>query len=101
MSEQIELHLDDSHDALFLSEPPENVSLSIPPIRLQKSIGFEIPIDIIITVATGVSSILLRNWLYEKLKNSRSTHVTINHEKVKITQADLTIVIEETTKVQK
>ncbi len=98
---QIELYLSNNRDALgFDQDVPEGISVSIPFFLVKKDFGVEEAITVIISLTAGVPFALLAAWLYDKLKNPRSNHITINRREIQIDKGEIARIIEETLDIK-
>lgn len=87
---------------IFKKDKPENVSISFK-ISFQKNTGgtneiLGIIIEYGVEVIKDIGIPLFCSWLYDKLKNSKSKKITINHKEVYIDKDKITKIVEDTLK---
>ena len=96
-----EITFSNQKDALMLNNPPEGVSVIKPPITITKGYGAEeIAVTVVISLATGIPASLIAAWLYDKLKNHRSSQIRINRTEIYMSEGKITKIIEETIKIK-
>jgi len=97
----IEITFSNNKDALLLKDAPKGVSVMVPPLEFRKGYGAEeIAVSLVIGLATGIPASLVASWLYDKLKNHRSSQISINRREIHISEGEITKIIEETIKIK-
>ena len=93
---EIEVILSNNKDAFLLSNDiPSGVSFVMPVIFMTKSFGTETAVAIVISFAAGVPSSLVAAWLYDKLKQGRSSQISIDRREIHFSDGKVTKIIEE------
>jgi len=97
----IEITFSNNKDALLLNNNvPDGISLIMPPIIITKGYGLETAVSIVVSVAAGIPSGLVANWLYDKLKHHRSRQISINRREINFSQGEITKIIEEAVDIK-
>jgi hypothetical protein len=77
---------------------PGNAMLTYDGLIGKKAFGFPLTLEFILTVTTGVSTGLVANWLYDKIKGRAST-LRINRTEVHMSKGEIErIIIEQIEK---
>ena len=93
---KIEINFSDYKDALiFKHDIPEGISINWPPLTIRQEFGNIQPITIIISFSIAVSSKVLGNWIYDKIKNHGSNKITIDRKKIILDKGEITRIIQE------
>jgi hypothetical protein len=80
-------------------EAPGNAMLTYDGLIGKKAVGFPLTLEFILTVTTGVSTGLVANWLYDKIKGRAST-LRINRTEVRMSKGEIgRIIIEQIEKM--
>ena len=99
---KIELYLSDSTDSYnFKDTLPEGISISLPVSTIsRKGFGIDEGTKLIISFGATISAKFIANWLYDKLKNPRSSKIAINRREIYISQGEITRIIEEIINIE-
>ena len=79
---------------------PPWAEINIPPINSQRGIISEPWAIALITIVSSVPAAVIAGWILEKIKDKKSTTITINRKQVDLNEGKIIRVIEETTKIQ-
>jgi len=92
----IDVTLSNHKDAFLLNNDiPSGVSFIMPEIIMTKSFDTDTAVTIIVSLATGVPSSLVAAWLYDKLKQGRSSLISINRREIHFSNGKVSEIIEE------
>ncbi len=98
---KIEIRFSNNRDAFLLSDATEGISVVKPPITFTKGYeAEEIAVSVIVNIAAGIPVSLIAPWLYNKLKNCRSSKISINRREIQISEGAITNIIEEDIKIE-
>ena len=81
--------------------PPTGVTVTVPPVKMERGVGFEPVALAILDISKEVLVGVLSAWLYDMFKGLKSTHLTINQYQVKIELTEITQVIQRIKSEQK
>ncbi len=79
--------------------PPEGVSIREPMLSGQKDMG-EYTLAFIVTVAAGVPTILIANWLENKFTKRNAKSITIDYHHTVKTKGEIEYVLREKIKIK-
>jgi hypothetical protein len=79
-------------------QPPEGISVYVPPVEMKRTIDSQdIALAIITTISLGIPASVLANWIYDKIKGKAEnyTKIIINKKEVRYNKGEIQKIIEE------
>ncbi|MBU1098017.1 MAG: hypothetical protein KKB34_16145 [Bacteroidetes bacterium] len=78
----------------------EGVNVKLKPFAQSRDFrAGEIIFTVIITIATGIPTSIVANWIYDKIKNTKLTQITINRKVIDVKNKSSIKIIEESIKI--
>ncbi len=78
----------------------EGVNVKLNPFAQSRDFGTgEIIFTVIITIATGIPTSIVANWIYDKIKKTKLTQITINRKVIDVKDKSSIKIIEESIKI--